>query len=107
MSTDADATPERRPARQVDITTAVVVALLTGGGGGLAGTVATSQSVSGELKETRAVILGQLRSVEQKLDEQGRVQGRLEQGLVEQDKRTRELELWRARLDAERAANPR
>lgn len=98
---------ERRPARQVELTTAVLVAALTGGGGGLAGTVATAQSVSGELRETRAVILGQLRSVEQKLDEQARVQGRLEQGLVDQDKRLRDLELWRARLDAERAAHPR
>lgn len=89
-----------REARQVGVLTAALVALSTAVAGGGAGSLATGQSVAGELREFRAVMLGRFDQLEQRMGEATRTTARLEAVLADHERRLHGLELDVARRGA-------
>lgn len=88
MSDDPSTDRHRKPARQIDLSTALG-ALLAIGVTGAGATGLTASSVSAELRETRAIIVGRLDRIdERQADQSARV--------ADLERRVRELELGRA-----------
>lgn len=100
MSSDT-AKVERSGSRQVGLLTAAVAALSSAVAGGGAGSLATGQSVAGELREFRAVVLGRFDQLEARAQEANRNAARLENVQADHEKRLHALE-----LDAARRGSP-
>lgn len=87
MSPSADASKlPRNGGVPPSIVVGVALAALAGGGG--VGSGITAATVSAELRETRAALIGRLDRIEERVQTLGAVEARL-----------RELELWRARAE--------
>lgn len=84
---------KRPPNRRVDITTAVIAALVSGALGGGGGSLVTSGSVSADLRETRAVLVGRFDALERTVADQQRL---TEARLVRLEESVRALELAEA-----------
>lgn len=77
--------------------TAALVAVCTAMAGGGAGSALTGQSVAGELKEFKAVVVGRFDQLEARFGEQSRNSARLEGVQADHEKRLHALELDGAR----------